>query len=282
MNKVFLSSVFLTGILLISCEKENDNPVSSTGDITDNSKSISVYDQVAISHNNAMDYVGNHPRFNDLTLHERYEYIQGYSDSHYQFTNDTDWVAHNDRMRWGIEIANSPDSASIILIREGLIDPSVAGLVDSLFAIFVDAGDYDNKTYMTVANFKQRISGLEAHINANYTPVFDVVGDTANVPGMMLAACALAKGSYAYWHNAATDSRHPWNTNFSTFNYTNGDIPKGLFGKIWHGIKVAAVDVGVFFGSGFGDCSAGTGTGVGLLGRIGCMWQSGGEASSGV
>lgn len=138
---------------------------------------------------------------------------------------------------------------------------------------------------MSVSQFKQRIAALESHINANYTPVFDVVGDTANVPGMMLAACAVAKGSYEYWHNAATDRRHPWNTNFSTFNYTDGNIPKGLFGNIWHGIKVGVVDAAVFVGSFFGKCNSGASNVEGQVGttrRIGCMWNRAGEASSGV
>jgi len=280
MKTVFLSTVVMAVVILASCAKEAGAPSSPSPDTSNQSKSISVYDQVAISHNLAMDFVGNHPRFNDLTKKQRYEYIQGYSDEHYRFTNDTDWVAHNDRMRWGIEIANSPDSASIILIREGLIDASVAGLVDSLFVIFHDAGDWDNETYMSVGDFKSRIAALESHINTNYTPVFDAVGDTANAPGMMLAACAVAKGSYEYWRDAATDSSHLWN------NYTDGNIPKGLFGNIWHGIKVGAVDTGVFVGSFFGGCNNGTtnvpGGNLTTTGRIGCMWQRAGEASSGV
>ena len=282
MKTILTSLIVMIMLSVVSCTKESEEPNSSNENPSDIAKSISVYDQVAISHNLAMDYVGNHQNFDSLTKKQKYEYIQGYSDTHYSFTNDTNWVAHQERMEWGIEIANSPDSASIILLREGLITASQASLVDSLFAIFDDAGNFQNSTYISVSTFNTKVEALEAHINANYSPVFDVVKDEANFAGIMLASCALAKGSFEYWREAATDRNHPWHNYFTTFTYTNGNIPKGLFGNIWHGIKVAAVDVGVFVGSGFGDCNAGTNERAGLLGHIGCMWQHAGAASSGV
>lgn len=277
-------SIISTVLLVSSCSKDstNEDSIGQVENLTP--KSTVNFDQFGISHNLAMDYVGNAPNFNQMTKHDIYRYIQGYSDHYFLYDDaDTNWVAHKARVSLGIDLANDPANAAHLLLDRGIISSNQYGLIDSLFTIFDDAADYNAQTYLSIKDFNSRVKLLEDHILLNYNVVYNVQTDELNYAGGMLAACSIMKASYEYWRNAVTNSSHPWHTKRTTnFEDPNDNLQKSLFRGIWRGIKVGAVDTGVFIVSLFGDCNRGTGNGAGILGSGSCACGAAGEASSGV
>jgi hypothetical protein len=106
--------------------------------------------------------------------------------------------------------------------------------------IFLEAADEGTQQYKSVEEFTKEIETLEADILAKLSLEYDEKKFEGNTTSILLGACAVAKHSYAFWIEAATDPAHPWH------NKLDNTGSRGIFQKIWGAIKKAAVDTWSF------------------------------------
>lgn len=285
----FFLTIVITVFILVSCSKDDSSSSSFTKESQDSNviqKSNIDFSNFGISHNLAMDFVGKAPRFEDMSKHEIYVYIHGYSDQNMSYDiADTNWVEFQERLVFGIELANDFRSAANLLLNNEVITLEQFGLVDSLFMVLEEAADFDNETYLSIEDFNEKVRVLEDHIYKNYTVKYDDITTEGNFAAGMLATCSIMKYSYMYWCEAVMDPNHLWHNNRTTDIRLDeyGHLQRGLFGSIWHGIKVGAVDTGVFLYSIFTRCKRDRPSGSsGLFGSLSCACSEAGAASSGV
>jgi hypothetical protein len=232
-------------IFVSSCEKDLVN----SSDNVKNDKLIAnppcIFEQYGLSHNLKMDYIASNPTFNSLTLQEVYAYSYGYSDDFFTSMVSQDYTQYEQRRLLCFNLIEKPQTAGNMLFNEGLIDPSIIHLVDSLSSILDNAASCENGTFKTVQEFTNEIDSFEFFIQSHYNVVYDVDTKTENSYAYLLGACSIARNSYQYWMDAASNQNHPWYIRFEQITYNGGcgsakwpDWVK----KALHGVKMAAVD----------------------------------------
>lgn len=242
-KKLLLIAVF--AICFISCKK-----VTNKSDNTKLQKQIVVdgfnFDQFGISHNSYLDYVQQAPNFLSLTAEERFNYGLTYNDSYFgSWQKQETWTYLQSALSYDNTIVNlmmNGNDISPTLIQDTLADSTTAPYLDSIAHIFHDAGDSTHHPMYSVAAFTARIESLESQILANVNIQFDQSSKTGNDGAELLAVCAIAKYSYSYWYNIASNPNPP------TTGWSNPQF--SLIGNVWGAIRRAATDVGAFLGDG--------------------------------
>ncbi|MEA3447957.1 MAG: hypothetical protein U9Q98_05845 [Bacteroidota bacterium] len=85
--------------------------------------------------------------------------------------------------------------------------------------------------------FNDEVDFLIDKVYRNFDVIVDTVKGVGNEFAMVVGACYLAQATYGYWYDSANDSSSLW------YGYLDKYTSKtGIFGRIWHAIKVAAVD----------------------------------------
>ncbi len=247
MRKIFLGlTVVLSIIVLFSCSKNDE--ISSNQDQTYEKPTMQnptpIY-QYGVSHNLRMDFIANNPNFLNLTLEEIFNYGKNYSDEYFTCSSETDYVSHVERRELCFYLIENPSNTGNALYNLELIPVTIIGLVDSLSVILDNAMDYETGVYKTSNEFTQEVENFESHIINHYDVVYDDIQKTGNEYAFLLCAASIAKNSYSYWMDAATNSNHLWSKRLDQVTYFGGideaKAPEWLK-KIWRGIKVAAVD----------------------------------------
>ncbi len=279
--KIILSiSLFFTICLFLACEKEIK--------IKDQS-SLSVradgFEQLGMSHNMRLTAVAGMPNFQSASLREMFNY--GRSSIPQQFITSSDtslsaWSQHLLAMQKSYYLVENGQSASTYLIANNYITSNIGPLVDSLAYILDNAANFESQTYKSAVQFTSEIEQLENFIYKNYTCNYDQNTQIGNDVALVLGACSIAKYSYSYWMDAINNASHPWFNRMSKITYTAGKEftdtnleSRICFKCIWHGIKVAAVDVWSFMTA----PNCGTATSSGGY-DLGCAADYAGEKSS--
>lgn len=242
------------------CEKDNSitnsNPLKK--EIISTDKSGDPFEIYGELHNGLLDYVAELPNFNNVTREEIYLYSQTYENPHPSYCMDQSWSDFSNSLEYTINLGDSGINISETLLNDGLITTSDTALVNKLVYIFENAADFENQTIQSTIEFSNAINNLEDYIYTNYEVVYDESTKEGNFPAQMLAMCSIAKSSYSYWTEAATNPAHPWYTRFEQSTYdgffvgfsdikTNRMINKSIFTKAWHALKTAYVDTRAFF-----------------------------------
>lgn len=92
---------------------------------------------------------------------------------------------------------------------------------------------------LSVEEVNGKIAVIENRILNTIGANLDETTNIVDKGGHLMVACAVAKHSYSYWYNVATDVNHPWHSILA-----NGNNQRcGIFCKIWRGIKQFARDL---------------------------------------
>ncbi|HXS37726.1 MAG TPA: hypothetical protein VN721_13565 [Flavipsychrobacter sp.] len=249
-KSLFLSLSLLAFLCLISCNKEKTSYNKTT--TTPNMKKQVIvngfnFDQFGISHNNYLDYVQQDPNFQTATSQQLFNYGATYNDTYFG-----SWASSGETYSYlqgavtystGLvtDIING-QNVSPQLITDSLADSISAPYWDTLASIFHDALDTPDHGFYTPEEFIQKIQNLENQITSNLTVSIDPATMTGNDGAELLGACSIAKYSYSYWYNIATNPNPPT---------TGWSSPQCSFIRnVWHAITVAATDTWAFVGDG--------------------------------
>lgn len=92
---------------------------------------------------------------------------------------------------------------------------------------------------LSVEEVNGKITLIENRILNTIGANLDETTSMVDKGGHLMVACAVAKYSYSYWYNVATDVNHPWHSILAS-----GDTQRcGFFCKIWNGIKQFGADL---------------------------------------
>ena len=271
-------------LMVVSCNRNDEYLVPSDRNNDDKHHSLIILDEFekyGISHNLYLDYTAGMSNFNTASRESIMSYSNGYSDAHFT-CQAVLWEEHDAGMNYVYELIENPESLTNSLLTNNFIDSSEIIFVNMLHAILLGSIDEDNQVYQSLTSFRNSIATLENYIRNNYNIVYDDQSKSGNSAARFLAACSIAKYSYAYWISAATDTSHPWYTrlnNRKTYEFDGSKVSeisnRSFWGKIARGIKVAAADVWGFVaaeGCGFGYMPGGY--------DLECAWGKAGNKSS--
>lgn len=163
------------------------------------------------------------------------------------------------------------------MYEDGYIDSSMISLAQDFFDVFDNAVPQSGSPQTSVSTFTASMEAFENDLKDNYTVVYDPETKEGNFPAQLLAAASVAKSSYAYWENVESNPSHPWHDRHEDRDGddSSGNLLGGWFGKAWHSIKTAGVDVGGFLGGGgqWSGCD-------GICFNFGVAWQHAGSQSA--
>jgi len=277
-----VSTIFVTSCVndfTSSNFEDSAKHLKSTELRSENSFDFSFYGN---SHNAMMDYVTTMQNFNSATLEAIYTFGTTYSDEYFN-SWIPDWNLHNNSIPLIHYLIENPEHASDTLISLGILSPEEKVLSDKISFILRDAGNYNNQSNKELNEIIQELTDLEDYIRTNYEIVYDSDSKIGNIGAKYLAACSIAKSSFAYWFNVAENSSHPWSYRFNNLiTYNGGEIDSEqiqyriCWKCVWRAIKVAANDVWGFIAA--PNCGSANQGGY----NLGCAWKNAGSKSDSV
>jgi hypothetical protein len=265
-------------IVIISCNKDEMLlkkiiPVFSV--------SVNDFTELGINHNLKLDYVANNCVIDSSTSEERFDIAVLYDGGSLPYSQYSITDVYNtfDLVE---EILNS-NEPGLLLHNYGYFPESLITLVDSFGEIFTIAFEaHDNNNAKTPSEFNQLLTNFENHVLNDYNVELNENNNTltGNYYALLLGACAIARSSYGYWYNAATNPESDWYPFLD--KAANGD-PNPLWKRIWIGIKTAGVDVWAFMTA--PHCGGYQQLGdeiiyTGPYELFPCAWQHAGDASA--
>jgi hypothetical protein len=267
--------LFLIGTALIGCEKEPIevnimSKIESENTSLISGKNTSVFDMYGISHNLAMDYVATHPDFDNLSKEEIFNHLHTYEGPNFNFTDTQTWPELENGLSYTETLFSDLPNAGKKLYIDGFIESEMVDLAQVFFNVFDDAVLEDDTAITSVEDFIVSMESFEDYVNSNYDIIYNETTKEGNFPALLLAAASVAKNSYAYWDEVGNNDDHPWAIQNANRGGNTGR--RSWFGRAWHSIKVAAVDVGGFFGGGGQWSDKGF--------NFGLAWRHAGEQSS--
>ncbi len=217
----------LVFIILFSCKK-NENKNSRE-------EQKIAFEQLANFHNEGLQYVGQFGPSN-LTQKQRYYLVDEFLGINPDWTNDSIFISQIN------QICGNGDISFLFIGQNrstNNIDPDLKNIlskIDTLFDEMLYKAENNIETSPTEFNYK--VDQLIDFIYENYNVQYDEKTNKANKYGVVVASLFLAKFTYAYWYEAATDPNHPW------YDYMHSNAERNLFLRsIWRAIRAAARDV---------------------------------------
>jgi hypothetical protein len=285
-NRLYLAGALASALTIFSfssCEKESvENGIAQNQSLgnkvkSNSSKSGDPYAIYGSSHNSAMDYVADHSNFNNLTNEQVFDYLETYSDTDFDFSGSGSYSDHLNSLDYTDDLFSDIENAGTKLYNDGRIDSGMIDLAQRFFNVFDDAVPETGTPQISSEDFISDMEDFESYLLDNYTVVYNEDTKEGNFPAYLLAASSVAKSSYSYWENVAANPTHPWYDRQGDRDEDDGsgDLFGGWFGRAWHSIKTAAVDVGGFFGG----CGQWSGC-SGICFNFGVAWNCAGSQSA--
>ena len=267
MKKIFFNAVvslITVSAALYSCSKD-ENVVEQRLESKENTQEA-YFTKVGGHHNSVLDDVIKQCNLEIKDAKERFQIAKQITGS------NSVWEESHQDSKLVYDITDDKVAVrDVFTLKDAKFGEGVLSLMDELDNILDNAlTRAEQDTPVLPIEYSMQIDELIAKTYTNYDVQLDLVTDVGNEYALFIGACAVSKASYAYWYNVAITSSLPWNAFLR-------DNKKSIFGKIWHGIKVAGVDTWSFMTA--PNCgSADQPNGYSLR----CAWNYAGEQSSSV
>lgn len=283
----FLGVAFIaTGF--VACSNDDSNTKTDT-QIENRVKSVSSvfdYDVYGRTHNEYLDYLSQHPNYDNLSFEEKVSYGSSFSNNHIDFsTINIDVNTLDSSIQNVIMGLTSEEGVVSYMYKKGMLHSDELELANKLINLFDDAVDPEKETYKSIPEFNAEIESFQNFVRSNYE--IKHTNNEVSLGAKYLAASSIAKHSYQFWVDAAGNINSPYykylgddyllgNKNERT---TYGRKRPGLFKRIWDGIKIGAADVGGFLGNACDPYQSSNGNCVITIESLETAWYAGGEAS---
>lgn len=230
-----------------SCKKESsiqDNATHKSPNLQSSYRIVNGFDfsQFGISHNDFLAWMDLNNAFSldDSNRHAlALTYIDGYFGNYTYNQPLNEFLVSVDSVNSWSDRTIDGNFSSQFLSDQSIISDSMVLFLNKLSDIFFIAGTND---YIP-SELNLSIDSLEDWVVSNYTITIDESSYNCSDGGAMLAICAIAKNSYEYWYN----------------KFDDGSEGRGILGRIWRAIKIAACDSYGFVVDGWTDTN-GNGT----------------------
>lgn len=247
MKKIISLSLLITLIvvLTVSCLKDDKYLVQSetfSTKSTNNYALLSVCENLGFCHNSVLEYVGDNcnpmkdSRETRFMIANRFlGCCDTWVDKQSVFDTIEYHVYNGDIIEYISEKEIFSDSSLLVLSR-----------INNLFE-YACLSAQDSNVFSS-RSFSDSIASIITYIFANFSVEYnDSTGD-ANEYASLVSYCYLANSTYNYWFNQANNINNNWFEFLELGNYAYSSNPKpnGFFGRIWRGIKIAAVDTWTF------------------------------------
>lgn len=243
MKTNFFYTLFITTIIITSCQKEEFTEKSINNRSSYNSSSRLAdgtdFDTFGLLHNQILDEVAIRGNIVNLSRKDRFNLAVGIIiEAGIEEDSLPTWPTMNKTL--GFVSSLKPKNAANKLIDVTSLTELERGIITDLYEFFEVVKNSD--TLISIAYFSNQINIIESNIYNTLTVEYDVATNEVNNAGHLLVVCSIARYSYSYWINVALDENHPWHVRLDNGNSAN--LRCGFFCKIKAAIKYVLDDIG--------------------------------------
>src|SRR5690606_28085883 len=205
MMKLFKKTIFsIFGMTLlatgfVACSSDDSNTKTDT-QIENSVKSVSSvfdYDVYGRTHNEYLDYLSQHPNYDNLSFEEKVSYGSSFSNNHIDFsTINIDVNTLDSSIQNVIMGLTSEEGVVSYMYKKGMLHSDELELANKLINLFDDAVDPEQETYKSVPEFNAEIETFQNLVLSNYERKHK--NGEVNLGAKYVTASSIAKHSYQF------------------------------------------------------------------------------------